>query len=62
MQLYLARQLGPEFVRLATIGFGESDPVGDNETREGRAQNRRTDVILVRPAPAESSEIPTAAR
>ena len=62
VQIYLARQLGPEFVRLATIGFGESDPVADNHTREGRAQNRRTDVILVRPQPAESSEAPTAAR
>jgi len=53
VQLYLAQRLGSEFVRLATIGFGEVQPVADNDTPEGRAQNRRTEVILVRPAPAK---------
>jgi outer membrane protein OmpA-like peptidoglycan-associated protein len=64
VQLYLAERLGPDFVRLATLGFGESSPVGDNTTREGRAANRRTDVILVRPAPSGTggAESQTAAR
>lgn len=53
VQLYLAQRLGSDFVRLATIGFGEVQPVADNDTPEGRAQNRRTEVILVRPAPAQ---------
>jgi outer membrane protein OmpA-like peptidoglycan-associated protein len=53
VQLYLAQRLGSDFVRLATIGFGEVQPVADNDTPEGRAQNRRTEVILVRPAPAK---------
>lgn len=63
VQLHLATQLGNDFVRLATIGFGEIQPVGDNTTREGRALNRRTEVILVRPAPAPagSSELPPTA-
>jgi outer membrane protein OmpA-like peptidoglycan-associated protein len=64
VQRYLAERLGSEFVRLATIGFGETLPVADNSTSEGRALNRRTEVILVRPAPASEAgrEIPTAAR
>jgi outer membrane protein OmpA-like peptidoglycan-associated protein len=63
VQLYLARQLGSDFVRLATIGFGEVQPVADNDTSEGRARNRRAEVVLVRPAPASSVEMsPTASR
>ena len=31
--------------RMATISYGEKDPVADNKTRTGRAQNRR--VVLV---------------
>lgn len=53
VQLHLAQRLGSDFVRLATIGFGEVQPVADNDTPEGRARNRRTEVILVRPAPAK---------
>jgi OOP family OmpA-OmpF porin len=64
VQLYLAEQLGQDFVRVATIGFGATQPVADNETSDGRARNRRTEVILVRPVPATGSDhtIPTALR
>lgn len=31
--------------RMATISYGKDDPVADNKTRDGRAQNRR--VVLV---------------
>ena len=30
--------------RLQTSGFGEEKPVASNETREGRAQNRRVEL------------------
>jgi outer membrane protein OmpA-like peptidoglycan-associated protein len=63
VHIYLGQQLGTDFVRLATIGFGNLQPVADNSTREGRAQNRRTEVVIVRPAPAlNEGQPPTAQR
>lgn len=32
--------------RISTEGFGERKPVADNSTREGRAKNRRADIIV----------------
>jgi outer membrane protein OmpA-like peptidoglycan-associated protein len=36
---------GVASTRLTTKGFGESDPVASNETAEGRAQNRRVELV-----------------
>jgi len=33
--------------RIYTEGKGETQPVADNKTREGRAKNRRVDVEIV---------------
>lgn len=42
---YLHRKGGLPLARMSVISYGESEPVADNRTREGRMQNRR--VVLV---------------
>jgi OOP family OmpA-OmpF porin len=32
--------------RLSTIGMGESEPIADNESPEGRANNRRVELLI----------------
>ncbi len=40
-------ELGIDAERISTMGMGEDFPVATNETNEGRASNRRVDVILL---------------
>lgn len=42
---YLASQ-GIDSSVMSTSGMGESQPVADNSTKEGRAQNRRVEITL----------------
>ncbi|MCC6559453.1 MAG: OmpA family protein [Polyangiaceae bacterium] len=37
---------GDDCKRLLPVGFGETKPIADNTTPEGKAQNRRTDFII----------------
>ena len=34
--------------RISTAGVGQQQPVASNDTEEGRAQNRRTEIVVVR--------------
>lgn len=36
---------GVEAARLTTEGFGDQKPVGDNKTDEGKAKNRRVELV-----------------
>ena len=38
---------GLDRAKLAVAGFGDADPVGDNGTEEGQAQNRRVEIIVM---------------
>ena len=40
---YIAQSVDPG--RLSAVGFGESQPIADTTTDEGRAQNRRVELI-----------------
>lgn len=44
---YLA-SLGVEGTRMTAKGYGETKPIGDNDTEEGRKKNRRTEFVIVR--------------
>lgn len=43
---YLLANMKLDVTRIKAVGFGESDPVASNETQEGRAKNRRIDVVI----------------
>ncbi len=43
VQDYIVKK-GVENSRVSGQGFGESKPIADNKTREGRAKNRRVEI------------------
>ena len=36
-----------EAKRIATVGYGESKPAASNKTKEGRAKNRRVEILIL---------------
>ena len=53
-----ARGVNPQQVQIS--GMGERQPVADNGTPQGRAQNRRVEIFLAERAMAQSPMAPTA--
>lgn len=45
VQYLISKKVDPK--RLSHSGLGESNPIGDNNTEEGRAKNRRTEMSVV---------------
>jgi outer membrane protein OmpA-like peptidoglycan-associated protein len=43
---FLTEVGGIDPIRVSTIGYGEEKPVANNKTPEGRAQNRRIDILI----------------
>ena len=41
------KKLGVSGDRLSYAGFGESQPVAENESREGRQRNRRVEFVIL---------------
>jgi len=44
---YLVSNFGVDASKIVTVGAGETNPVASNTTDEGRAQNRRVDVLVL---------------
>lgn len=53
---FLVEQGSVAPTRLSAAGYGEFRPRGDNATAEGRARNRRVDLVLLNEATAKSEE------
>lgn len=47
---FLTSELGVATYRVRAMGFGETQPIANNETAQGRARNRRIDVRIEPPA------------
>lgn len=54
---YLAQQHQIPLFRMFVLGLGEGGDVQDNKTREGRAANRRVDVVLMRSGSDRNSTV-----
>lgn len=46
VQSYLLAEEGIDAAKITTEGFGDAKPIATNKTADGRAQNRRVDVII----------------
>jgi peptidoglycan-associated lipoprotein len=45
---YLNRQHGFPLHRMSVISYGEAEPIDSNDTREGRARNRRVVLVVLK--------------
>lgn len=45
---YLITQKQMDPLRVVTVSYGENAPIADNKSREGRAKNRRVEILVYR--------------
>jgi outer membrane protein OmpA-like peptidoglycan-associated protein len=43
---FLTTELGVPAFRISSVGYGETQPIANNDTAQGRERNRRIDVII----------------
>ena len=53
----LVEQFGISEKRLAVVGYADTAPIDSNETPEGRAKNRRVDVVILSRVGLQSSPV-----
>lgn len=58
---HLVLRNGLDPMRMFVKGYGESKPIADNATDEGRAKNRRVELLVLIPMPRESNSKPPGA-
>jgi chemotaxis protein MotB len=61
----LASRFGVASGRMAVVGYAETVPVESNDSEEGRAHNRRVDIVILnemgaRPEPRPAATAPQA--
>ena len=55
VQQYLQKE-GVEEGRISSVGFGQSQPIAENELEDGRAQNRRVTFVIERRLPVRQAQ------
>ena len=50
---YLVDEGGVDAQRMSAVAYADTRPIGDNSTPEGRALNRRADIVIVYPTQDE---------
>ncbi len=45
---YLIKEAGVDQSQISALGRGESNPVADNKTAQGRSENRRVEILILR--------------
>jgi chemotaxis protein MotB len=51
---YLVREFGFSPEKLSAAGYGEFRPIATNDTPEGRARNRRVDIVVLNSSSSRS--------
>ena len=44
---YLIKEAGVDPSRITAAGYGKTKPIADNDTEEGRARNRRVEILIL---------------